>query len=153
MVLKRDWRWNVGKEDGTLVLIKEKWDRISGEWIEEEIIRDVEKIREAILTCPKCGQSAQGWFVRNMYEDIAYIYLWHWKSGEKRKHMWFLAKYAPEWDELLSKLLKRSIEMTEELRQAIDLVLIKRKGYTKEQKKLAKEFLKTILSARKIVVM
>ena len=150
--MKRDWRWSVYKEDGSFVLVKEKWDKISGEWVKEEVIKDREKMEEALLTCPKCGEKAQGWLVRNMYVNISYIYLWHWKSGEKRKHMWFLARYSPEWEELLGSLLKKTIDMTEELRRAIDLVLVKRKGYTKEQKKLAKDFLKTVLSARKIVV-
>jgi len=155
---RRSWRWHIEKNDD-FVVIKKRYNRLSGEWEEEERYEGLEKAKEVVLRCPKCGAMATSYEVRELYPNIFYIYLQHWspkKGGEGRKHSWYLAKLNPIWKEFLHRVMLDSIGdvflITPDLKKAVDKVLRKRKGYSPEEKQAVYDLIEKIMSAEAIIL-
>jgi uncharacterized C2H2 Zn-finger protein len=125
-----------------------RWVKLSGTVALEhkgELISDIDRIKEIVLRCPKCGERA----VSYVLHKGQYYYLWHYKQGEG-KHMWCLGPRNPVTDEVVKSLRRPSerrgaLELTEEERLALYKVFVRKKKYTAEEARLAHDVLRRLL--------
>jgi hypothetical protein len=131
---------------------KWKWVRRNGELCIDymgQVICDQEKMKEVALTCPICGARATNYFVRN----TGYVIVWHFTrkdSGSEKpgKHSWNLGPESPWILKLVEglKCSKPGPALTEEEKELLRKVYIRRKGYTKEEAEKARAMFYRLLS-------
>jgi hypothetical protein len=110
-----------------------------------ELIEDLERIKNIVLKCPKCGGQATAYYI---HKD-EYYYLWHYARGQG-KHAWALGPRNPVTDKIVENLRKpgekrTAITLSDVEKQALIKVFVKKKGYTKEESELARDVLKRLL--------
>ena len=112
-----------------------------------EVVRDLARIKDIVLTCPYCGARAQRYyFLRDRY-----VYVWHYKQGGG-KHQWCIGPRNPLTEKLVEDLPPPGVEeggvrLTEEERRALYKVFIRKKRYTAEEAEKARAILKKLLGA------
>jgi uncharacterized C2H2 Zn-finger protein len=125
-----------------------RWVKLSGTVALEhrgELISDIDRIKEIVLRCPKCGKRA----VSYVLHKGQYYYLWHYARGQG-KHMWCLGPRNPVTDEVVKDLKRPSerrstLELTEEERLALYKVFVRKKKYTAEEARIAHDVLRRLL--------
>lgn len=110
-----------------------------------EVVTDPNIMKKVALRCPRCGEGAEGYIIRG----DGYIELWH-KAKDNGKHRWCLGPAHPLLFRIISDLPHaQKINLTEEEKQAIYDVYIKRKKVSKKVQEKAKKALSKLLGGRK----
>jgi uncharacterized C2H2 Zn-finger protein len=125
-----------------------RWVNLDGKIALEykgELIDDIERIKQIVLKCPRCGSQATAYYI---HRD-QYYYVWHYARGQG-KHAWNLGPRNPVTDKIVECLRKpgekRSpITLSDVEKNALVKVFVKKKGYTKEESELARDVLRRLL--------
>jgi hypothetical protein len=116
-----------------LVLTAEGWVLVRG----SETIRDIERIRDVVATCPRCGRRASSFYVtRN-----GYVYAWH-SIGHGKKHQWCV---GPESEFTLSLLTSVRKRLSPEEKDLVTRVFLKGEEVGDEERAKARKALARLL--------
>jgi hypothetical protein len=132
--LRRSFRWV--RSGGDLYLL-----------YQGEVVRDLARIKDIVLTCPYCGARAERYyFLRGRY-----VYVWHFARGQG-KHQWCIGPRNPLTEKLVENLPppgvdEEGVRLTEEERRALYKVFIRKKRYTAEEAERARAILRKLLGA------
>jgi hypothetical protein len=110
-----------------------------------EVVTDPNVMRKVALSCPRCGEQAQGYILKG----TGYIELWHRAQGG-RQHRWCLGPSYGKLGPFLLKLVSHlphaeEARLSEEEREAVYEVYVQRKKVPEDVRKKAREALLRLL--------
>jgi len=124
---------------------------------------NIEELKKKII-CPKCGAKATSFNIYNTKRKTKtginvhpYIYLVHYCNKEHKYHKWFLAPFSETLVEQLNEFgiigNRSKIVLEGDKLEALRKYFLHKKGYTKEEKMFAKEFMGLLVNSKKAIVM